>query len=60
MQRHVPAAAPPPGPPPLGALLRRPAALLRGEGELSALLHRYLDKSISTEATSEDINMKSV
>ena len=26
----------------------RPAALMRGEGELLAVLHRYLDNSIST------------
>ena len=43
MKKLVPLrAAPPPGPPPLGALIKRPAGLLRGEGELLAVLDRYL------------------
>ena len=47
MLKNLSAAAPP-APPPLGALMKRPAALMRGEGELLAVLHRYLDNSIST------------
>ena len=41
-------AGPAPGPPLLGAMAKRPAALHRGRGELLAVLDRYLDGNIST------------
>ena len=50
MQKHL-STAPKPLPkavPKLGELGRRPAELKRGEGELFALLDRYLDKTIDT------------
>ena len=51
MQAHLSAKPKPaavPMPPALGSLLKRPADLKRGEGELLGELDRYLDKTIST------------
>ena len=41
-------AAEAPAAPTLGALAKRPASLLRGSGDMLAVLDRYLDQSIST------------